>query len=79
MPLDFNLSIILIISSAFCSSRIILSAVFSKMKLSEPSEIFSTKQIDTLLCSNTYKNAVVFVTGHGSSAGLDSNIPIKPY
>lgn len=61
------------------ASSVKVSAVFSKMQLSEPSEIFSTKQIDTLLCSNTYKNAVVFVTGHGSSAGLDSNIPIKPY
>lgn len=56
-----------------------LSAVFSKLSVSLPSKIFSTSQLPELLESNTFRNIVVFVTGHGSPDGLDTNPPIKPY
>lgn len=31
------------------------------------------------LSTNTYKNVVVFVTGHGSDRGIDAAVPITPY
>lgn len=56
-----------------------IEAVFSKMQLQTPAKIYTTDQIDELLTGNTYKNAVVFITGHGSPKGLDTTNPIKPY
>lgn len=53
--------------------------VFSSLKVPVPSQVYNTKEIDTLLDHNTYKNAVVFITGHGSPNGLDAYPPIKPY
>ncbi len=56
-----------------------INAVFSKMNLEPPSVIYKSNQLDDILENNSYKNAVVFITGHGSPEGLDSQNPIKPY
>ena len=53
--------------------------VFSKMGIPLPDKIYSTTELGICLENNTYENAVVFVTGHGSENGLDSNPPITPY
>lgn len=53
--------------------------VFSKIGIPLPSKIYSTSDLEICLENNVYKNAVVFVTGHGSENGLDSVPPITPY
>ena len=68
---------IVVIIDRFSQAKI--EGVFSKLEVKLPSEIFDTTKIDDLLVNNTYKNAVVFITGHGSPKGLDSIQPIKPY
>lgn len=56
-----------------------IKMIFSALDVPLPMKIYDTTQIDTLLVNNTYKNAVIFITGHGSPRGLDSDPPIKPY
>ena len=56
-----------------------IQMAFSALNVPLPKKIYNTSEIDTLLVNNTYKNAVVFITGHGSPDGLDSSPPIKPY
>ena len=53
--------------------------VFSKLGIYLPSKIYSTSELEFCLENNVYKNAVVFVTGHGSENGLDSVPSITPY
>ena len=60
-------------------SKAKLEAVFSEMKIPLPSKIYAVDELCTVLDGNIYRNAVVFVTGHGSSRGLDSTPPITPY
>lgn len=55
-----------------------IAACFSCFKL-PPFAIYTTNDLPALLAHNTHKNAVVFVTGHGSPSGLDAPLPIKPY
>lgn len=56
-----------------------IKMIFSALDVPLPMKIYNTTQVDTLLVNNTYKNAVIFITGHGSPRGLDSEPPIKPY
>ena len=60
-------------------SPIKVQTVFSVMKVDSLNEIYPIKKLDCLLENNSYQNAVVFITGHGSPDGLDSESPIKPY
>lgn len=41
--------------------------------------IFKIANLDNLLRIKKFDNAVVFVIGHGSINGLDSELPIKPF
>lgn len=52
---------------------------FSRFTLPTPNHIYTTSELSALLEYNTHKNAVVFVTGHGSPDGLDAPFPMKPY
>lgn len=73
--IDYN-DISVIIGRA---SNIKIKIVFSALREPLPRKIYDTAMIDELLTDNTYENAVIFITGHGSPQGLDSCPPIKPY
>ena len=60
-------------------SKAKIDTVFANLELQTPLKIYKSNQIDEILENNSYKNAVVFITGHGSPSGLDSENPIKPY
>lgn len=56
-----------------------IEMVFATLQVPAPVTIYDTSRLDELLVKNTYKNAVIFITGHGSPQGLDASPPIKPY
>lgn len=52
---------------------------FSYFGVPAPDVVYETNQIEEVMKTNTYKYAVVFVTGHGSSEGMASSVAIKPF
>lgn len=52
---------------------------FERLSLTFPKHIYTTNDLSSLLEHNVHKNAVVFVTGHGSPNGLDAPHPMQPY
>ena len=60
-------------------SDTLVDYIFDYLEVQKPSEIFSTKELENIVSDNKKKNAVVFITGHGSSEGMVADTPIKPY
>lgn len=60
-------------------SKILTDYIFSYFEIKSPDMIFPTSELKNVMAGNKKKNAVVFVTGHGSEEGMFTDVPIKPY
>lgn len=60
-------------------SKILTDYIFSYFEIKSPDMIFPTSELENIMAGNKKKNAVVFVTGHGSEEGMFADVPIKPY
>ena len=73
--IDYSDITILIDNSSYAK----VTLCFSNMGIPIPKKIYMTSDLEKLLQNNKHKNAVVFITGHGSPEGLDTPIPLKPF
>lgn len=74
--IDINNISVIVDSSTENRTRSILSA-FTGVKYTNP--LYTSSDLSNIIAKGEYENVVMYITGHGSPYGLDSNPPIKPY